>query len=98
MLYKNTPRRQLWARVLLKLSLDGVAALRFLLQGKSPDARAVLRAMLDFVRRHSDWKNSRDRVPQKLGQSPVMMTRLLVVERYLKGKKLFSDLKFGPER
>ena len=97
MLYKNTPRRQLWRRVLLKLSLDGVAALRFLLQGKLPDARAVLRAMLDFLRQHNDWKGSRNRVLRKLGESPVMMPRLLVVERYLKGKKSFSELNFGPK-
>jgi GT2 family glycosyltransferase len=97
MLYKNTPGRQLWYRVLLKLSLDGVAALRFLLRGKLPDAWAVLRAMFDFLRQHSDWKDSRDRVTQKLGESPVMMHRLLVVERYLKGKKLFSELNFGPK-
>ena len=97
MLYKNTPQQQLWPRVLLKLSLDGVAAGRFLLQGKLPDAQAVLRAIRDFLRRHSDWKNSRDQVPQKLGESPVMMPRLLLVERFLKGRKLFSDLKFGPK-
>ena len=97
MLYKNTPQQQLWPRVLLKLSLDGVAAGRFLLQGKLPDAQAVLRAMRDFLCRRSDWKNSRDQVPQKLGESPVMMTRLLLVERFLKGRKLFSDLKFGPK-
>lgn len=97
MLYKNTPRRQLWGRVLLKLSLDGVAALRFLLQGKLPDARAVLRAMLDFARQRSDWKNSRDRVLQKLGNAPVMMPRLLVIERYLKRKKRFSELNFDPK-
>ncbi len=97
MLYKNTPRRQLWCRVLLKLGLDAVAALRFMLQGKLPDARAVLRAMLDFVRQRNNWKNSRDRVPQKLGESPVMMPRLLVIERYLKRKKTFSELNFGPK-
>ena len=97
MLYKNTPRRQLWPRVLLKLGFDGMAALRFLLQGKLPDAQAVLRAILDFVRQRNDWKRSRGRVSQKLGHSPVMMPRLLVVERYLKGKKSFSELDFGPK-
>ncbi len=58
MLYKNTPRRQLWRRVLLKLGLDAVAALRFLFQGKLPDARAVLRAMLDFVRRRETGRTA----------------------------------------
>ena len=94
MLYKNTPARQLWGRVLLKLSLDGIAALRFLLEGKAPDARAVLRAMFDFVRHRRVWRESRRRVPQKMGNSLVMMPRLLVVERYLKGKTTFSDLAF----
>jgi GT2 family glycosyltransferase len=96
MLYKNTPRASLWPRVLLKLGLDGVAALRFLLQGKRPDAQAVLRAVLDFARQYRAWKRSRSRVAQKLGSAPVMMPRLLVVERYLRGKKLFSALNFRP--
>ena len=97
MLYKNTPRRQLWLRVLLKLGLDGVAALRFLLRGKLPDARAVLRAMLDFARQHGAWRRSRAQVARKLGSSPVMMPRLLVSERYLRRKKVFSELNFNPK-
>lgn len=97
MLYKNTPGRQLWQRVLLKLSLDGVAALRFVLQGKLPDAQAVLRAMLDFARQHNDWKKSRKQVAQKLGSAPTIMPHLLVVERYMKGKTSFSELSFGPK-
>ncbi len=97
MLYKNTPREQLWRRVLLKLGLDTVAATRFLLQGKGPDAQAVLRAMLDFLRHRNDWKDRRNRVSQKLGSAPVMMAHLLVVARYLKKKKSFSELSFAPK-
>lgn len=97
MLYKNTPSRQLWGRVLLKLSLDGVAALRFLFEGKTPDARAVVQAILNFVCHHRAWKESRKQVSEKIGKFPVMMPRLLVVERYLKGRKTFSKLKFRPK-
>lgn len=96
MLYKNTPRQQLWGRVLLKMSLDGVAALRFALQGKLSDARAVLCAMLDFVRQHNDWKSSRNQVVQKLGSAPVIMRRLLVVECYLRRRTTFAKLNFRP--
>ncbi len=97
MLYKNTPRASLWPRVLLKLALDVVAALQFLMRGKRSDAQAVLRAVLDFGRQYRTWKHSRSQVTQKLGKTPVMMPRLLVVERYLKGKKLFSALNFRPK-
>lgn len=47
---KNLPRRQAFPIVMARLLLDGVAAVRFLLQGKGRHAGAVLRAHLSYYR------------------------------------------------
>lgn len=94
MLYKNTPSGQLRWKLVLKLGLDGIAALRFYAQGRGKEGNAVVRAMIDFVRYRNDWKKSRRNVPKKITGTATMMPRLLVVERYLKKKKVFADLNF----
>ena len=95
MLYKNTPSGQLGWKLCLKLGLDLVAALRFYIAGKGKEGQAVLRAITDFIKHRKDWQESRRKVPKKIKSKPgVMMPRLLVVERYLKGKKVFSELDF----
>ena len=94
MLYKNTPPAQLWWKLVLKLGLDGIAALRFYAQGKRKEGTAVVRAVIDFVYHRNNWEKSRGNVPKKITGVGTMMPRLLVVERYLKKKKVFTDLNF----
>ena len=94
MLYKNTPYSQLLWKVSLKLALDLVAALRFYAIGKSKEGRAVLQAVTDFIKYRERWKESREKVPKKMAyKAGVMMPRLLVIERYLRKRKLFTQLK-----
>lgn len=50
LVYKNTAAPELTGVLLTRLALDWVAALRFLLQGETADARAVLRAHWHFYR------------------------------------------------
>ena len=93
MLYKNTPYSQLGWKVVLKLGLDLVAALRFYAIGKDQEGKAVLKAVRDFVWHRRRWKESREKVPKKMGyKSGVMMPRLIVAERYIKKRKTFSSL------
>ena len=95
MLYKNVPTAQLWWKLPLKLMLDGVAALRFFTEGKRQEGSMVVRAMADFIRYRKSWKASRQRVPKKMSSRPAtMLPRLLVAERYLRKKKVFSALNF----
>ena len=50
MLYKNLPERDLRPVMRLRWWLDRLAALKFLLSGQGPNARAVLQARRDFHR------------------------------------------------
>ncbi len=54
MLYKNLPQRRLCTVMAVRFFLDMVAALQFLLSGKSGDAKAVIRARIYYIR----WKKS----------------------------------------
>ena len=99
MLYKNTPSRQLWWKVPLKMALDVVAALHFYGTGKKKEGKAVLRAVADFIKYRKRWKESRSKVPKKVGyKAGVMMSQLLVVNRYVRRKKTFSSLPFSPHQ
>ena len=50
MLAKNLPENRLLAVIFVRLVLDGIAAVQFLLQGKSKHIWAILKAHLSFYR------------------------------------------------
>ncbi|GAB1309394.1 glycosyltransferase family 2 protein [Urechidicola sp. KH5] len=51
MLTKNLPKRKLYSRLFVRLSLDGIAAIRFLIQLKPKHFFAILKAHLGFYRK-----------------------------------------------
>lgn len=62
MLYKNLPSGQLFFILCIRAVLDYIAAFTFLLKGHVPNARAVIKARLDFWRMRSYRKEARRRV------------------------------------
>ncbi|MES2388146.1 MAG: glycosyltransferase family 2 protein [Bacteroidota bacterium] len=48
MLYRNSPAKGLFARMFIRLSLDGIAGLRFAMQGNFKDLWAILSAHYSF--------------------------------------------------
>ena len=95
MLFKNTTFAQLLWRLPLKLLLDVVAALRFLLAGKPQDSRAVCRSIGSFFGQIGRWRRHRNRVQRiQKGKCTGIFPGILAVERYIKGKKYFSNLMF----
>lgn len=95
MLFKNLPSHQLLWRLPLKIALDLLAAVKFFLEGRNRDGKAVLQSITDFARNLGKWKKHRKKVTVRLkGASSGVLPRLLVSERYLKGKKYFSELEF----
>ncbi len=95
MVFKNNTFGQLLWKMPLKLTLDGMAALKFLAEGKRKDSQAVLQSWLSFLGNIRLWIRHRGKVTVILqGRHHGILPRLLVSERYLKGKKYFSALKF----
>ena len=75
----------------LRLLLDGVAGIKFLLEGGFGDFTAVVKAHFYFYRNIPKLKQKRKLLKQnKVSQ---VYEGNIVVEHYLKRKKKFSDLK-----
>ena len=73
--------------------LDYVAALKFLLTGHFPNAKAVYDARKAYAKLLPEYKEKREENIQKtvLKEIPELINESLVVAFYLKGKKHYSD-------
>lgn len=91
MLYKNLPvKRRGWV-LAMRMWLDRVAAVKFLLEGHVGEYKAVRRAH----RQYRAWKPQLDEKRKKSGtcQVPQVYQGLLLPEYYLLGRKVFTSLK-----
>ncbi len=93
LLYKNLPANRLLKTFVARLFLDGIAGLKFLLQGGFQDFVAVIEAHIYFYKNFRRLKQKR----KKLKQNKVskMYQKNIAFEHYLFGKKKFTDLDPG---
>lgn len=94
LLYKNLPAKNRHGILFARKVLDGISALRFLLQGAFRDFWAVFKAHLDYSGMKSHYRGLK-----KLNNShgnDVIASEIypgsIVVSFFLKGKKKYSDL------
>ncbi len=92
MLIKNLPRLQLMARLPVRVVLDWVASIKFLIEGQPNDFLAVARAhgyvMVRFV--------SLLKTRQKGSHAPMSIyKRSIVFDYFVLGKRKFGDLNFN---
>ena len=88
MLTKNLPKKQLFSRLFVRMILDGIAAVQFLVKGKPKLFLAILKAHGSFYSGFS--KNYRKRAGVQ-NQNYFKVTTL-VFENYIKGKKTYRQL------
>lgn len=91
MLYKNLPAGRRWWALSIRMWLDRVAALKFLLEGHKGEFQAVYKAHRQFRR----WKPALREKRKKNGthQVPQVYHGLLLPEYYLLGRRTFTSLK-----
>ena len=91
MLYKNLPQGRRGRVLAMRMWLDRVAALKFLVEGHRGEYIAVRKAH----RQYREWKPQLEEKRAKNGthQVPQVYQGLLLPEYYLLGRKRFSDLK-----
>ncbi|MCD4735806.1 MAG: glycosyltransferase family 2 protein [Bacteroidales bacterium] len=90
MLYKNLPRNRIYKVFTARLFLDGIAAMKFLLDGGSKDFWAVAKAHRHFFRLLPHLREERkDKTLQPVSK---IYKNNLVFEYFLKRKKKFSSL------
>lgn len=94
MLYKNLPERELRPVMRIRSWLDHVAALKFLLTGDWPNAKAVLRARREFFRLRPDFEADRTENLRKAepGEIAERVSFSLLAAYYLRGKRKFPQL------
>ena len=94
LLYKNAAPGELAGPFALRLLLDWVAGLRFLLSGHRGDARAVARAHWHFFQKLAYWRARRRaaRPHLRVAQRPGAWAGSVVWAYFAGGKRKFSEL------
>jgi GT2 family glycosyltransferase len=90
LLYKNLPSHLLFPVFMVRFPLDGIAALKFLLDGGFRDFYAVLRAHLYFYTHFSEIHRKRKQLTQSMVHG--IYKGNLVKEYYFNKKTLFTHL------
>ena len=91
LLYKNLPSNQLFKVFAIRLLLDGIAALKFILQGGFQDTIAVFKAHLYFYKNIGKLKKKRKELQQN--NVSKVYDRNIVFDHYILRRKKFSELK-----
>ena len=92
MLWKNLPgSKRIWV-IGLRLVLDGVAGIRFMMEGHFKDCWAVVRAHFSFYGRIISGKTTRPKLT--ITHHPTIYRKSLVWQHFALGKKKFSELDF----
>ncbi|EMR03188.1 glycosyltransferase family 2 protein [Cesiribacter andamanensis] len=91
MLIKNADNDLIY-KLPLRVGLDWAASLQFLLQGKGPSAKAVLKSHLDTLKSVEKLHTKRREIEKKqLGKAP-LFPKLVVFEYFFRKRKFFSQL------
>lgn len=91
---KNHDPRFFFIKLLLRMILDGVAGMRFLLSGDFSHFVAVLKAHFSFYGSFGKTMRKRRELKKKIKQytTTAVYRKSIVIDYYLRGKKKFSDL------
>jgi GT2 family glycosyltransferase len=90
LLYKNLPRKFFFKTFLTRMILDGIAGLKFFVEGDFQDFIAVIEAHLYFYRNLAKLKKKRAEIDHM--QVSKMYKKNLVIQHFIRGKKKFSEL------
>lgn len=94
MMWKNLPRKGRFGRMFIRLSQDGMAAMRFLLSGKGGSFWAIMRAHFYYYLWCFSSRNRRGKGVKKraLEELPGYYGRSVVWAYFVKKKKTFRDI------
>ena len=98
MIFKNEPSGSLMWKLPVRLVLDGIAGLKFLVCLKPGMTLAIIKAHLSFYSRIPYLMRMRREFSNLLAGSPAValitgrVSKSILIEYYLKGKKTFSEI------
>lgn len=93
MLVKNHPSKGFFFKILQKLLLDGIAGIKFLLEGKPAHTLAVIKAHFSFYGNLSKYLKIRNKLRQELPNTNIkgIYQNSVIISYFAKGKKTFTD-------
>lgn len=96
LLYKNLPGNQLFFILLVRMILDGIAALKLVGDRNFNGIKSVLKAHYHFYRSLNELHRRRMKVlrNKKFRKPAEMLSRSIVFQYYVRKRKRFSDIKF----
>ncbi|MGB1243663.1 MAG: glycosyltransferase family 2 protein, partial [Chitinophagales bacterium] len=104
MLFKNLTIFQLFTIFPIRIIMDWIAALKFLVSGAFGDCKAVLKAHFDFFKHFLKWKQKRKETQKLVGQVQIegkpnqtgIYEGSIVVDYFLKGKRKVDNTMITP--
>lgn len=94
LLYKNLPPRRLHFILFIRKVLDGIAAIMFIFKGTPGNAKAILKAHIDYYRSLGRLRTKRAYVMDlaSKGKNIQLMNKSIVFRFYIMNVKTFSKL------
>ena len=92
MLYKNLSRPAFWPVLFVRMAMDGLAALVFLLQGRPSFFGKVFRAHVDFHRQRRSLRAKRKAVQHSRVARSRWIYRGSIVLRHALGRRIFGRM------
>ncbi|MBL6448156.1 glycosyltransferase family 2 protein [Fulvivirga sp. 29W222] len=94
LIYKNYSTLELYIKMPLRITLDVIASVKFMLFDSFADGAAVIRAHLDFLKDlKRNYKKRRAVQQKKIRQVETIYRGSIVFEYFIKGKRKFEALK-----
>jgi hypothetical protein len=87
MLLKNSPKKQLFSIILVRMILDGIAGVQFIFQGKFKHFLAILKAHFQFYNLFSTHYKKRGQFQTE----KYFITKSIVYLYFIKGIKVFKN-------
>lgn len=94
LLYKNHPKKGLIPTILIRLVLDGIAGLYFLLQGNPLHTIAVTKAHFSFYGKFNFYRKQRHNSLLPQSSLSIIYNKSIVKNHFIEGIKKFSELTF----
>ena len=88
MLTKNLPKNKLYSRLLIRMILDGIAGIQFILKGKPKHFFAILKAHYSFYNLFIKFFRKREKVQRK----NYFKAKSIVYEYFIRNGKVFGDI------
>ncbi len=97
LLYKNYTTSELWIKLPIRIVLDVIASIKFMLFDSVKDGVAVIKAHRDFI---GEFKNNYKKrqitkKQKKLKRLSIIYQKSIVLEYFIKGRKRFDQLGKG---